>query len=290
MGSEGLKGNENKKQQTRGNELNTVESMKGNYIINDKVVISEGKIMNNPFSKRLDNSEASQWIINNEEKVKASIMKRLRMVGIYWGDVDGCYDSLIDEFNRRPELQFNKNHFGKGTGYEIEEYILNRVKYTVQKYRNTLKNHNTVPLLTQDESDYHFGEIEENFSESNEGDIGEEVVNQDNRYWDGKFEDISYFFEEFLQERSYKEFDFERFLYYMFLDVEEGQEDRLEKNYCRASKKIGESKELVETVVEDMIYAVKERDKNGEMILSLIKELIEGKNRGWIPIFIRKEK
>src|SRR5699024_4640888 len=262
----------------------------GNFIINNRIVISEGKIMNNPFSKRLENSEASQWIIKNEDKVKGSIQKRFRMMGIYWGDIEECYDLLLNEFNTRPELQFNKNHFGKGTGYAIEEYILNKVKFVVRKYRNELNKYNAVPLITQDESDYYYGEIEENFAENNSTDIGEEIVNKDLSYWDDKFEFMSTLFEEFLEERSYREFDFNKFLYYMFLDVKEVEKDRLEKNYDRVSYKLGESRELVETVVDDMILAVKERDDLGESILSMIKELLEGKSNGWTPYFIRKEK
>lgn len=260
-----------------------------NIIVNDTVFVTGGEIMNNPFSIRLENSEAAQWVIQNEEVVKRSIKNRFRVERIMWGNVDDCYDLLLNEFNTKTKLQFNKNYFGKNTGYGIAEFVLNRVKYIVLRYRKELKEVKTTPLLTQTESDYYFGEIEENFAGEDINNI-DRYVESDLGYWDELYEGLLVVFDGFLLDRSYKEFDYERLLYYMYLDVGDvGNKVNIENQYKRVAEKIGESVELVETVVEDMITAVKEKEEDGTKILEIVQELLTGRGLGWSPEWVRKK-
>src|SRR5699024_5535117 len=187
-----------------------------NYIINGKLYIWEGKILNNPFAKKMDNTEASQWIIRNEDKVREIIGKWLSHSGIGWGNIEDCYDLLLEEFNHSPNLQFNENHFGKDSGYNIEIFIYNRIKYIVKQYSNEVskEKRNTVPLLNQKESEAFVGEIEGNFSGINEISLEDKIVNTDTEYWDRLYEELVDVCLMFLEERSYKEFDVGKFLYY----------------------------------------------------------------------------
>src|SRR5699024_1492269 len=242
------------------------EDTDDNIIVNDTVFVTGGEIMNNPFSIRLENSEAAQWVIQNEKIVKNSIKSRFRTKGIAWGNVDDCYDLLLNEFNTKTKLQFNKNYFGEDTGYGIAEFVLNRIKYIVLRYRKEIEETKTTPLLTQAESDYYYGEIEENFAREETSEI-DVYVESDFGYWDELYDGLLVMFDGFLLDRSYKEFDYEKLVYYMYLDVGDvGKKVNVENQYKRVAKKIGESVELVETVVEDMIVAVKENDEDGTQI------------------------
>src|SRR5699024_10480127 len=136
---------------------------------------------------------------------------------------------------------------------------------------------------------YYFGEIEENFAGEDINNI-DRYVESDLGYWDELYEGLLVVFDGFLLDRSYKEFDYERLLYYMYLDVGDvGNKVNIENQYKRVAEKIGESVELVETVVEDMITAVKEKEEDGTKILEIVQELLTGRGLGWSPEWVRKK-
>lgn len=270
-------------------------SRETSLVANDKVIVNEGKILHNLFSYRLDNSEASQWMIANEKEVKGVIRKRFRDYGVHGGDVDDCYDKIIHEFNSRPDLEFNKNHFGEGTDYKIREYILNRVKYSVQQYRNKLNDgHKVVPFITNDESDYYFGKVDETMEDTNEITVSDKVVESDTEYWDTLFMDLMDIFDSFIEKRLYREFDKELYMIYMYLEVDEFDNEKeinktdLDSHIMRVAKRCRESDDLVRTVNEDVSDAVRNEDIDGIDMLGIIQELLEGKNYGWKPKRIRE--
>lgn len=283
------KNQENKDHKTQRN-LRVVPKGK-NLIANDTVYISNGKILHNAFSKRLENSEASQWILENENLVKASIYKWIRTLGVQGGNVEDCYDLLLYEYNSRTDLDFNKNYFGKESGYGIKEYILSRVHSIVRRYQNKMRDENITPLLTQDESDYFMGEIEENFERDDGLGQTDRIVEEDLGYWDALYTEMLGILEAFLEERYYTEFDYEIVINYLYLEVDEfdGVQD-IEKHYNYVSDKTGETLELIETIVEDMTEAVKDGDVLGSEILIKIQELLKGKESGWVSKRLRDKK
>lgn len=259
-------------------------------MVNDVVIINEGKILHNIFSVRLDNSEAAQWVISNESEIKAGINRRFREFGVWGGNVDDCYDMIIHEFNSRPDLQFNKNHFGKNSNYQIREYILNRIKFMVQHYRNNLNDrHSVVPFVNNAEANYYMGTVEETMSNTTIMETSETVVETDTVYWDDQMDNLLLSFKEFVNDRSYRKFSHEDFLVNMYLNVEKfNHRQDLETHYQRVADVCNESIELVRLVVKDLADAVKSQDEDGMYILGTIQELLEGKKYGWIPKNIRK--
>lgn len=262
---------------------------KGIILVNDDVYIVKGKILDNPFVRKIENSEAVFWILNNQDRVNAHIKRRFWDYGVIGGDVDDCFNMMVNEFNTRIDLQFNKNYFGEDTGYTVEEYVLNRVKHMVYKYKNKLAKEESVPLLTTDEVEsFKYGVAEEVVT----GDITvEDIIEQDLDYWDDLFYDLVDKFLEFLQSKLYKELDYELVMTHLYFNVGgKGNDVDQQKHYERVAELSGETVDVIVTIVEDMVLAVKEGDLLGTDILRIIQELLEGKKYGWRPFILRKEK
>lgn len=258
----------------------------GNSVeINDVVTINNGKILQNPFVKRLDSSESAQWVLANENEVRYSIQRRFRDLKIRGGDVDDCLDMVINEFNSRPELQFNKNYFGDSSNYRIREYILNRIKYIVLRYKTDLNDKKeVVPLLNSVESENYNGAVEEITVDNAILETSETVVGSDNVHWDDLFDSLVDSFQYFAEIRSYKKFDYRNFLIHFYFNVENytSKKDLL-KHYKKVAESCGESVQLVKYIVADLQEAIKTNKEDGLMVMNTVRELLEGKKHGWMP-------
>lgn len=260
-----------------------------NILVNEIVYIIRGKILGNPFSKKIYNSEATFWVINNEDIVRKTIQMKFRELGVVGGNVDDCLDLLINEFNTREDLQFNENYFGEDSGYTLRDYVLNRVKHTVTRYKSELTKQKKVYLLNSDETNTTRAGVSE---ESIGGKflVEDTVINSDKKYWDDLFDKLMFYVGEFLKERLYKEFDYELVIAHLYFDVEDdGRVVNKEEHYKRVASKSGETYEVIQTIVSDMVTAVKDEDRNGNEILKIVKELMEGIKTGWKPVVLRKK-
>lgn len=259
-----------------------------NYLVGEQVYVIQGKILENPFSKKIENSEAAMWMISNRLKVENSIEIQLRKQAVRGGNASDCFNMLMNEFNTRTDLQFNKNYFGKGTDYTVGDYVLNRVKYTVQRYKNDLITEDSTPFLTTEENKtFRQGVVDEGIGGSYNAD---DVVNTDNLYWDSLFNQLLFNFRVFLEERKYREFNAELMVALLYFNVEDFNDVvDVEKHYKKVSEKSGEPYEVVTTIVEDMTESVKDGEDCGIEILRIVKELLEGKGYGWRPYVLRKD-
>lgn len=271
------------------NQNKQLDKYKGYLKVNDEVVMHNGRILHNEFSVRIENSEASQWVIMNESEVKSVIVKRFREFGVLGGNVEDCFDMIIYEFNTRPELQFNKNYFGKDSSYHIREYILNRIKYMVQHYRNNLNDkHDVVPFINNEETKYHVGKMEETMSSNTYMETSEAVIETDNTYWDSIYDSLIETFKDFVGERSYREFDHKGYINYMYLLTGDfKRKNDLEEHYHYVAEYCGESIELIRLVSKDIVDSVKMQDADGLYMLEAIQELVKGKSYGWMPKSLR---
>lgn len=265
----------------------TVRPLGNSLVVNNEVYIVRGKIIDNPFSRRIENSEAAFWILSNRTRVEQSIARHFMTTSVFGGNLDDCFNLLLNEFNTRVDLEFNRNYFGKDSGYTVGEYVINRVKHVVQKYKNLLLKEETVPLLTTEESERHgYGVIEEVVGGEKRV---EDIVEEDFVYWDGMFNELIYHFTAFLDERHYREMCHERIVTNLYFNVQEfGAQVNVQSHYEQVAEKCSEPVEVIETIMEDMKKAVKERDFHGREILNRVQELIGGKNFGWKPPLLRK--
>lgn len=256
----------------------------GEYVRVNKIFISRGIILDNNFSNKLENSEAAQWMVQHMKRVKATITRHFIDNGVLGGNVDDCFDMIMDEFNTRKDLQFNENHFGLDTGYQIKEYVLNRIGYMVQLYRNEV-NKKPQPLLNSDETEYYLGQDEERLGDTRQvvKDV-EGFIESDEEYWDDLFSKLLQDFTRFLKLHEYVEFDVELFIIHMYLDIDElGERVDLDNHFMKVSKVSGLSVELVEMVTRDLQRSVEKNHIEALDILTHLTEIVGGKKFGWVP-------
>ncbi|KTF59830.1 hypothetical protein [Bacillus amyloliquefaciens] len=268
----------------------SVAVVSGDLIVaNGTVVVANGIIRNNPFSSKIVMSEATQWMIRNEDVVKKSIWYWFRHCKVSGGNVDDCFEYGLNYFIEKKKRAFRKFYFGKESSYGIENYVLSSIRNVVQEYRSRMNDgHKVVPFVTSEETDQFgaaVGKVEETVGSDTIVETGEMVVESDEKYWDERFEWLAVSFQQFVEDRQYKVFSVEDYLYYMFLRVDTAD---IEKHRDTVAKKCGESKDLIKMVTRDFQMEVRDGKEYAADMLVLIKELLDGVQAGWKPLHIRE--
>lgn len=256
---------------------------------NDNVVIQNGTIANNPFIFRLEKSTTSQWMIANKSKVLNRIMYYFREYNGagYGGNADDCFCYAVDYFMESKKRAFRKSYFGKETTYNVEQYCLTLLKYSVRNYLNELNGGlNIQSIVTAEERGERRGGCVDETLAIDQLSVEEQVMERDIDMWDEQFDWLMEY-EGYFKDKNYKEFDIKGYLAYMYFDVNHIDiKDHVE----HVAKSIGESVDLVKLVTQDFRIDVVNKDDVAVELLNEIKTMVKETRNGWKPKIIRNKK
>lgn len=278
--------------------------LKGNFVIGGKVHLKDGEIKNNPFSKKLGDCRAANWMLANEKKAKAKIREVMKEQRLGTHEVDECYGYAIYFFLEKEEREFREDYFGEGSSetYNIDIYCLFKLKMIVYEYRNEMKNRLkfTVHLIDTDKDDSDNMPkrcISYNVLTKNNNEDGNLVYTYNEVIEFEELQDIldnelSIYDEEF-KLVGLNNFSFRDYVYHMFLSDSFRELDRdgsqLDSNSLSLiSEELGISPSALKKTNKIVKNLMKTRRDLFREVPELIAKLLSGKNQGWKPVFRKK--
>lgn len=273
--------------------------LEGTYVIGNVVQMKDGFIQDNPFSKRVGSCLAAHWLIENQELAKSKIREVMREQRLGVHEVDECFDYAVYFFSEKEERDFNPDYFGDEASetYSIDIYCLYKLKMIVYEYRNEMKKRLNSEVHLVDDIDKEDGEkvpkkcisydilAKASFDEEKENYGFNEIL---------EFEelqeifdiDLPYYTQQF-RILGMNNFDFRSYVYHMFLS-EEPQLDGFnlkEESVVKIAKALGMTPSALKKINRIIKETVKKRsDLFGELPM-ILDRLIQGKLKGWKPIF-----
>lgn len=287
----------------KGDRSNLLE---GNYVIGGKVHLKDGEIKNNPFSRKIGNWTAANWMLQNEKRAKAKIREVMKEQRLGTHEVDECYGYAVYYFIEEEKREFKEDFFGEESSetYNIDIYCTFQLKMIVYKYRNEMKNRlkHTIHLIDTDKDD------SDNMPKKC---ISYNVLTNDSSKEDGKSREYSYNevieyeelqgildeelpkYDEYFELVGFTEFSFRDYVYHMFLsdrirDLEKNGNQLDEKSLKTISKDIGISSSALKKTNKIVKNLMRTRNDLFADVPTLIGRLLEGKNTGWKPKFESK--
>lgn len=275
--------------------------LEGNYVVGGSVHLKDGLIENNPFSKKLGNCLAANWMLKNKKKAKAKIKEVMKEQRLGTHEVDECYGYAIYYFLEKEDREFKEDFFGEGSSetYNIDIYCLFKLKIIVYEYRNEMRNRlkNTLHLIDTEKEDA------DNMPRRC---ISYNILTRDNQNNEGnlvysyneviEFEELQdildnelVLYDEYFKLVGLKNFSFRDYVYHMFLSnkvLEIGDDGLLTKE---SFQKIAESLEMTPVALKKINKIVKNLMKTRKDLFGdvpeLIGRLVNGKTSGWTPIY-----
>lgn len=228
--------------------------------INHNVLILGGRIINNPFAKKMNHTEAVHWVINNENMVKNRIRGLFREYNVtsQGGNVGDCFGKAIDYFSK-PENAFKKDYFGKNTSYTVKDYCLKNIQYIVKGYLKTLIEKNPVSLLTTDEFEgkgYGRGVLESTLADKKNSGLSIEenldILNdEEHMIHDAVFFDL-YKHGVYFISQGYKPFDIYKYVEHMYLNIEDHVYKDIDKHIKIVASRTGEPEDFIRLLMDDL--------------------------------------
>lgn len=113
------------------------------YIVNKEVI-------NNIFNRSYISSQAIQWCIRNEKKVKRLLYHHFKELSVFNGDINSCYTYVLSYFEKENKV-FNQNYSGDSK-YKVEQYVLGNLRILVLSYVSSLSAKTSFESNTESET------------------------------------------------------------------------------------------------------------------------------------------
>lgn len=234
--------------------------------------------MDNPFKLRYVRTQASQWILLNEEQVKRSLAKHLNKVNKIGVSLEDCFVYCLDYFMR--ENKVFTFHYSDDDEYTIEKYIFGNLKHVVTEYSRLLDELPEDAYLTSgyvDKSQLKKGNV------ALERDVPQKQEEYlDNIYYNELFESTVGHFKAFLKHKKYMEFDVYPFVYLFFVKP---TTDDLQEKMREVSSTLNIPISLIDLIMEDLKDSI-HKDVHIDTLFKNLKELIEV-NKKFVPKYIK---
>lgn len=271
----------------------------GHCVVDNLVVLKDGKIDDNPFSKSISTSLASTWILENEPLVKQKLAVTMLGQSLGVHEVDECFDYAVFYFLEKKKREFNPGYWGDETSstYTLEIYCLSQLPQIVYYYRNrVMERHNKELHLIERDKDS--GEAmpkkcisydvlnNASFDELKNG-YGFDEVAEYEELQDILDIDIPEYGEQLCEAKGLVNFDFRNYVYHMFLRGD-GMVSLDGKNLTDESLKLISSElgmtpsglAKVNLLIKDVM---KRHPEWFSELPGVLLRLIEARQNGWVP-------
>lgn len=258
-----------------------------------ELIVKNGEIVGNEFNYNISSSQASTWIINNEQKVMNRINYYLRILNVAGGDKEDCFNFAIYYFLDKKEREVVLNFFGEGSDYGIGKYCMSNLKFAVYGYKNNLKKirgEGTTYLIdSKDTEERGKGYSIEDITYDNS--LSDRDTSFDNpldilEYSElqKRFKKDMLMFGGYFKEEGYKVFDILNVFSYLFFNISQREELlNNDKNTLRKSvyewvaEETGESKYLIESMFKTLYKGYKEgRELDNDIYETITYYVYEG--------------
>lgn len=271
----------------------------GHFVVDNLVVLKDGKIDDNPFSKSISSSLASTWILENESLVKQKLAVALLGQSLGVHEVDECFDFAVFYFLEKKKREFDPGYWGDeaSSTYTLDIYCLTQLPQIVFYYRNRVKDRHFKELHLI-ERDKDSGEAmpkkcisydvlnTASFDELKNG-YGFDEVDEYDELQDILDIDIPEYGEQLCEAKGLVNFDFRNYVYHMFLRGD-GMVSLDGKNLTDESLKLIASElgmtpsglSKVNILIKDVM---KKHPEWFRELPQLLLRLIEARQTGWVP-------